>query len=205
MTAATTVFIVDDEEAIRNSLSRLLRLAGVKIQACGSAEEFLETYRKDTPGCLLLDVRMPGMDGLTLQSTLAARGIALPIIFLTGSADVPVAVNAMKGGAFDFIEKPFEQETLLDRVRKAIELDARNRREHSASAGIRERLAALSVREREVLEGVIAGHSNKVIARDLGISSRTVEVYRQRLMDKMQAGSVIELVQLVLSASAPNP
>jgi RNA polymerase sigma factor (sigma-70 family) len=202
MKPATTIFIVDDEEAVRNSLCRLFRLAGFETRAFSSAEEFLEFYKTDIPGCLLLDVRMPGMDGLELQNILAARKIDIPIVFLTGSGDIPLAVNAMKGGAFDFIEKPFEQDMLLDRIRKAIEFDAQNRRKDSASAEIQQRLAALSARERDVLEGIVAGRSNKLIAQQLGISSRTVEVYRQRLMDKMRAGSVVELVQMVMSSPA---
>jgi RNA polymerase sigma factor (sigma-70 family) len=202
MKPATTIFIVDDEEAVRNSLCRLFRLAGFETRAFSSAEEFLEFYKTDIPGCLLLDVRMPGMDGLELQNILAARKINIPIVFLTGSGDIPLAVNAMKGGAFDFIEKPFEQDMLLDRIRKAIEFDAQHRRKDSASAEIQQRLAALSARERDVLEGIVAGRSNKLIAQQLGISSRTVEVYRQRLMDKMRAGSVVELVQMVMSSPA---
>jgi two-component system response regulator FixJ len=198
MKAFPTVFVFDDEEPFRNCLWRLFRLAALKVQMFASAPEFLEQYKSDMPGCLVLDVRMPDMNGLELQEMLSARGIEIPIIFLTGSSDVPIAVKAMKAGAFDFIEKPFEHEVLLERVVEAIAFDAENRRERALSGGAQRRLALLTPRERDVLEGIIAGQSNKMIARTLDISNRTVEVYRKRLMDKTRAKSVAELVQLTM-------
>lgn len=194
-----TVFVVDDEENMRNALTRLLRLAGYAAEAYGSAQAFFDTYRRERPGCLLLDVKMPGMSGPELQQALAAQGIGLPVVFLTGYGTVPLAVDAMKAGAVDFLEKPFDTEALLARVAQALAMDAQRRAATQAQEVRQQRLASLTPREREVMDGVAAGRSNKEIARELGMSDRTVEVHRARVMEKLEVASVAELVRLLLS------
>ncbi len=190
------VFVVDDEPAVRKSLWRLLRSAGFEVEAFESPEEFLRALPPDSPGCAILDVSMPGLDGLALQRELEARGSALPIVFLTGRADIPQSVQAMKRGAVDFLTKPVEAELLLRAVRQALEKDRAGRAVAEDLADIRRRLATLTIREREVLEGVVSGRLNKQIGGDLGISEKTVKVHRGRVMEKMGAASLAELVHV---------
>ncbi len=199
MAAETTVYVVDDDQAVRDSLRWLLESVGHRVRTLASAADFLETCGPDDPGCLILDIRMPGMSGLELQEALAARGIELPIIVITGHGDVAVAVQAMKGGALDFLEKPFNDQVLLDRVQSALTRDAQRRRERAERAALEARLAQLTPREREVLEQVVAGHPNKVVAHNLGISVKTVEIHRARAMEKMQAQSLPDLVAMCIS------
>jgi FixJ family two-component response regulator len=193
-----TVFVVDDDPAMRSSLRWLIESVGLSVVTCANAREFLDLYRPEQPGCLLLDVRMPGMSGLDLQAELGFRSITLPIIIITGYAEVPIAVRAMKAGALDFIEKPFSDEALLQRIRKAISLDATRRRIDFERKSIASRLEQLTARERDVLNGVILGKSNKVIASELRLSTKTVEAHRAHVMEKMQAASLAELVRLSL-------
>ncbi len=200
MDRSPTVFVVDDEEGIRSALQRVFRAAGLTVDAYASAHEFLDRYRARHPGCLVLDLSMPGMTGLELQHELKARKIRIPVIFLTGSADISMAVAAMRNGAADFIEKPFDNADLLERTRKAIELDASHRRDELDRHEVERRLARLTPREREVMEPMLLGKLSKVIAGDLGISPRTIDIHRARIMDKMQARSLADLVHLMLHA-----
>lgn len=200
---APTVYVVDDDEAVRSSLKLLLKSAGVASEAFGSAQEFLAGYEASQPGCLVLDVRMPGMSGLELQHELNVRGAALPVIFITGHGDIPMAVEAMQHGAFDFLQKPFRDQELLDRVQRALARDAENRARLRHTDGIRARLATLSPREREVLDLVTQGKANKMVAGDLGVSQRTVEIHRAHVMQKMEAGSLAELVRMMMTVSPP--
>jgi len=198
----STVFVVDDDDAVRDGLRMLLESAGLQAQSFRSPEEFIAGYRPDRAGCLVLDIRMPGMSGLELQQRLPALGIALPVIILTGHGDVPAAVQALKSGAVDFIEKPFDAELLLERIRGALARDAESRRREAGRARCGERLARLTPREREVMKLMVAGKANKVIATELGISERTVELHRSRVMRKMQARSLPELVRTLLEHRA---
>jgi len=197
---APTVFVVDDDPAVGDSIRLLLRSVGLRSEVYLSGDEFLAAYEADRPGCLVLDIRMPGMSGIEVQERLRELGSTLPIIFVTAHGDVPMAVDAMKAGALDFLEKPFRDQELLDKIRQALDHDARIRDERSAVAEIEERLSTLTPRETEVMELVVAGKSNKRIARELGISRRTVEVHRARVMEKMGVDSVSRLVQLVMRA-----
>ena len=172
------VFIVDDDEAMRDALDTLIRSVGMKTVLHASADEFLASYDPEQPGCLVLDVRMPGMSGLELQDRLVEEGVDLPVIIITGHGDVPMAVRAMRAGALDFLEKPFREQDLLHRIHQAIERDAKIRRERAAKADIVARLASLTSREREVMERVVAGKHNKAIASELGVSHKTVEFHR---------------------------
>ena len=194
-----TVFIVDDDQAVRDSLRMLLRSIGLQAEAFASAHEFLEAYG-DRPGCLVLDIRMPGMSGLELQDELNRRQAILPIIFITGHGDVPMAVEAMQAGAVDFLQKPFRDQDLIDRINQALERDCRNRELLRERKAIIERLATLTPREHEVLELVTQGKANKVIAGDLNVSQRTVEIHRARVMEKMRAASLAHLVRMVIQA-----
>ena len=196
-----TVFVVDDDDAVRNSLKLLLKSAGLQAEVFGSAPEFLSKYEQAQPGCLVLDVRMPGMSGLDLQQELSLRGATIPVIFITGHGDIPMAVEAMQHGAFDFLQKPFRDQDLLDRVQRALTRDAENRARLRHTDRIRERLASLSPREREVLELVTQGKANKMVAGDLGVSQRTVEIHRAHVMQKMEAGSLAELVRMMMAVA----
>lgn len=196
MHSNATVFVVDDDPAIRESLRWLIESVGLNVKVFSTAQEFLEGYDPTTPGCLVLDIRMPGMSGLDLQNELATREIQVPIIIITGHAEVPVAVRALKAGAMDFIEKPFSDQLLLDRIRRAIEVDKQSRRVRSEQAEVATRLGQLTPREREVMDLVIAGKANKVIASELGLSPKTVEVHRAHVMKKMQVASLADLVRL---------
>jgi FixJ family two-component response regulator len=190
-----TVFLIDDAAPVRDALSRLLRAHRFAVAAFASPKEFLEHHNPDTPGCLVLDLKMRG-NGFRLQRTLQEKGSSLPIIFLTGHGDVPKSVQALKGGASDFLTKPVNDEDLLAAVRVAIERDRVLRREQAELTEIRARLATLTPREREVLEFVVAGKLNKQIAGDLGTVEQTVKVHRARVMEKMRVQSVAELVRL---------
>jgi FixJ family two-component response regulator len=195
-----TVFIVDDEPSVLTAVSRLVRSAGLRVATFSSPTEFLNTYAPAASGCLVLDVAMPGLNGLQLQQALAAGGAGLPIIFLTGRADIPMSVQAMKRGAVDFLCKPVDDATLIAAVRAAIEQDQDNRRAQAERADIQLRLATLTPREREVLAHVVSGQPNKEIAGDLGTAEKTIKVHRARVMEKMNARSLAELVTLAQRA-----
>lgn len=198
-----SVFIVDDDAGVRDSLAMLLELKGFHTRTYESAERFLERYRPEWPGCLVLDLRMTGMGGLELQAELARRSAGLPIIIVTAHGDVATARAALKAGAVDFIEKPIDDEALVAAITGALERDARSRGRATARAGTAVRLARLTAREREVLDLVVEGRHNREIAAALEISPRTVEVYKSRLMEKLQVRRVPELVKLVLEARQP--
>ncbi len=201
MSADARIFIVDDDDAVRDSLELLLRSSGFEtIVAYASARDFLAEAAPMPGECLLLDVRMPDMDGLELQEELNRRGIKLPVIIMTGHGDVPISVRAMKAGAMDFIEKPFSDELLVDCVRRARRQAEEARREGAEVEDVRRRLQILTPREREVLQGMIAGQPNKLIAHALGISPRTVEIHRARVMVKMATRSLSALVRMALAA-----
>ncbi len=197
-----TVFLVDDDDAVRDSVSLLMRSAGLRTREFASAAEFLEQYGRDQLGCLLLDVRMPGMSGLELQKELNRRNHTLPIVFISAHGDIPMAVEAVRRGAIDFIQKPFDDEELLDKVKQALHSSERRYEEESERLDIRRRVESLTAREREVMSQVVQGKANKVIASDLGVSQRTVEIHRARVMEKMQASSLAQLVRMVLIAEA---
>jgi two-component system response regulator FixJ len=192
-----TVHLIDDDEDVRRALSFLLGTAGLAVRVYESAAAFLQHDHKAVRGCIVTDVRMPGIDGLELLRRLKASGSTLPVVVMTGHADVPLAVAAMKAGALDFIEKPFGDDTLLAAIQAAL---ARRDQAGAQAGQVRERLNALTPREREVLDGLMAGHPNKTIAYDLGLSPRTVEVHRANVMTKMGASSLSELVRLTLQA-----
>lgn len=191
-----TVFIVDDDAAIRFAMAALMDSVNMQHEIFESADEFLEKVAEQRPGCLVLDIRMPGLGGLELQEELIKRGNTVPIIFITGHGDVPMAVDAMQKGAVDFIQKPFRDQDLLDRIREAIATDEQRREEQQAHSEIEERLNKLTKREREVFELVVTGKPNKVIAYELGVSQRTVEIHRARVMEKMEARSLADLVKM---------
>jgi two-component system response regulator FixJ len=193
-----TIFVVDDDAAVRDSLKMLLRSVGQAVETFGSGQEFVDAYSEDRAGCLVLDIRMPGMSGLELQQKLNERHSIMPIIFITGHGDVPMAVEAMQAGAVDFIQKPFRDQDLIDRINQALEKDQNNRAALGERNDIRKRLETLTPREREVLDLVVHGKANKVIAGDLKLSQRTVEIHRARVMEKMQASSLAHLVRMVL-------
>jgi len=197
-----TVFIVDDDAAVRDALNLLMRSADLPAETYSGAKDFLAGVSDDRPGCLVLDVRMPEIDGLELQRQLAARGSRMPIIMLTGHGDVPMAVEALRAGALDFIPKPFDSKTLLARIREAIELDARTRQKRLDRAAIEARLEKLSPREREVLNCIVDGLPSKSIAAALGSSFNTVQNQRASILKKMQAESVADLVRMVMIARA---
>ena len=198
MSGDALVHVIDDDDAVRDSLAALLSAAGLGVRAYASAAAFLSHVDQLDRGCVVTDVQMPGMSGLELLSRLSDRARAFPVIVLTGLADVPMAVEALKNGAWDFIEKPFDSEVLLSAVRAALDRLSETRARASSIAEYSQRVASLSARERDVLAGLVAGSSNKEIARTLDISPRTVESYRANIMMKTQAGSLSELVRMVL-------
>lgn len=203
--SAPVVFVVDDDASMRSALGRLLTFAHLAVELYASGAEFLENARLDRPGCILLDVSMPRMSGIEVQAYLNRHEVTLPVIFLTGSADVPVAVTAMREGALDFIEKPFDNDHLLDRVRLAIEHHSRRQGDAEERKIALERLRQLTPREREVLELVVTGRTNKEIARALGASHRTIEIHRVHLMEKMMAPTLADLVRMRLRIGDPPP
>ena len=198
----TCVYVVDDDSAVRNALQLLFKSVGLRVVTCDSAQTFLDDHANDTAGCVLLDVRMPGMSGPAMQRELTLRGSILPVIFITGHGDVSMAVEAMQQGAFDFIEKPFHDHDLLERVQRALRQNAGAQSQLAEVQSIRVRYESLTPREREVLEHVTRGSSNKVVAFDLSISQRTVEIHRARLMEKMHAPSLAHLVRMTHSLTA---
>lgn len=195
------IFIIDDDPAVQQALRLLFRSAGHHAEIFSSATQFLGAYHEQMAGCILLDVRMPGMSGLELQDRLQDRHAILPIIFMTGHGDVPMAVTAMQAGALDFIQKPFNDQELLDRVMQALQRDAQNRKLLQEKHEIRARLESLTVREREIMDMVVDGKPNKVIAGDLQLSQRTVEIHRARVMEKMLATSLAHLVRMVIAVT----
>jgi two-component system response regulator FixJ len=205
MAEAPLVHVVDDDEAVRDSLSVLLESAGLSVRTYDSATAFLSVLPGLATGCVLTDVRMPELDGLELQRRLAKLGVRLPVIVMTGHGDVPIAVEALKAGAADFLEKPFDDEQLLAAISSALAASQRTQDEASAVAEITARLAGLTLREREVLDRLVVGQPNKTIAYDLGSSPRTVEVHRARVMDKMGARSLAELVRMAIAVGRAMP
>jgi two-component system response regulator TtrR len=195
--ATPVAYVVDDDESIRTLWRWLMESNGIAVQTFASAAAFIDSYRKGDPGCLILDVRLPGMSGPELQEHLRREAIEIPIVFVSGHGDVPTAVNAIKGGAVDFIQKPFDNREALATVQRALERDAQSRQRRAKQLVLAERFAALTVREREVMHRVIEGKPNKVIAEELDISVRTVEFHRANVMEKMGAASVATLVQLI--------
>ncbi len=190
------VFVVDDDEAVCRSLSLLIETVGLKVQTYGSAQDFLDAYDPAQSGCLVLDVRMPGMSGLELQSKLIAESLNIPVIIITGHSDVLLAVQAIKVGAVDLIEKPFRDQDLLDNVQKAIEIDAEVRRRQTKRADIETKMALLTPRELEIIELLVIGKSSKIIGYELGISQKTVDYHRVHILEKMGVDSVVELALL---------
>ncbi len=198
MDTSAVVFVIDDDEAVRLSLRLLLKSAGLQVVSMASADEFLRGYDPAQPGCLVLDVRMPSMSGLELQQELNRRGAVIPVIFMSGHGDVPMAVEAMQHGAFDFLQKPFRDQDLIDRIQDALRKDWQNREQLQDGQLIRGRFQQLTSREREVLALVADGKPNKLMAADLGISQRTVEIHRARVMEKMGASSLAHLVRMIV-------
>ncbi len=194
---APIVYLVDDDDAVRDSLGMLFKSIGLKHEAYGSALDFLQRYDRSRHSCLVADIRMPGLSGLELQQRLNEQGAEIPIVFITGHGDVPMAVTAMKSGAVDFVQKPFRDQDLIDRINKALELDRERRKGRAEEDEIRGRIALLTPREKEVMQRVVQGHANKVIALDLGVSQRTVELHRARVMKKLKMRSVAEVVHAV--------
>ncbi len=195
------VFIIDDDDEVREAIALLMESVGLASESYSSAEIFSDNFNLDRPGCIILDIRMKGMSGLMLQEHLANQEIHPPIIFITGHGDVPMAVKAIKAGAIDFIQKPFNDQVLLESVYRAIEVDEKQRGKAQKHAEIREKLARLTPREHEVLDLVVKGHRNKIIADKLHISQSTVEVHRSRVMEKMEANSLSDLMRMVLTIS----
>jgi two-component system response regulator FixJ len=200
MTATRNVYLVDDDEAVRRSASFMLRTSGYLVKTFPSGVDFLAVAREVPPGCILLDIRMPEMDGLEVQKALREQGILLPVIVLTGHGDVSLSVQAMKGGAIDFIEKPFEKAVLVSALDEGFARIEETGRRHARSEEAKVRLQALTPREQDVLKGLVRGHPNKTIAYDLGISPRTVEIHRANLMSKLQVPSLSEALRIAFAA-----
>jgi FixJ family two-component response regulator len=196
-TPGPTVFVVDDEEPVGDSIAMLLRTVGLATRVYRDPRRFLEEYRPEMPGCLLLDVRMPQMGGLEVQRELARRNLTLPVIFITGHGDVPMAVEAMRAGALDFIQKPFNDDELIRRVQKALEQDARERELLQRREEIESRWHGLTPREQDIARRIAAGKANKVVAAELGISVRTVELHRARILQKMEVRAVAQLALML--------
>ena len=197
------VFVIDDDPSMRLALEDLVNTVGLEVRAFASPQEFLQSKPPDVPGCLVLDVRLPGMSGLTFQTELAKEGPALPVIFITGHGDIPMSVRAMKAGAVEFLTKPFHDQDLLDAIHAAIERDRKGRREAVRLAELRERFTTLSERERQIMTLVVIGRPNKQIAAELRLSEMTVKVHRGQVMRKMLAGSLPELVRMADRLDGP--
>jgi FixJ family two-component response regulator len=198
------VFVVDDDSSIREAIKNLVGLEGLRVETFGTAQDFLRSERPDLPGCVVLDVELPGLSGLDLQRELTAHGINLPIVFITGYGDIPMSVRAMKAGAMEFLTKPFRDQDLLDAIHQALERDQVVRQHSREIAELRERFEALTSREREVMSMVVAGMLNKQIGFELGISEITVKIHRGRVMNKMDAQSVAELVRMTERLKIPT-
>lgn len=199
-----SVFVIDDDQSIRHAMELLMRSVGMTCRIFHSASDFLDVFSPGLAGCVVLDIRMPGISGLELQDKLANLGSSLPIIFITGYGDVPMAVEAMQKGAFDFLEKPFRDQELLERIGAAMEADNTQRAQQHQAQAVQQRTARLTNREREVLELVVTGKPNKIIAHELDVSQRTVEIHRARVMEKMEAGSLAELVRMYLAITGQS-
>ena len=197
------VFIIDDDPSMRGALEDLVSTVGLDVRAFAAPQEFLRSKRPDAPGCLVLDVRLPGMSGLSFQKELAKEGLALPVIFITGHGDIPMSVRAMKAGAIEFLTKPFHDQDLLDAIHAALERDKERRLEAVVVAELGERYATLTERERQIMALVVIGRANKQIAAALALSEMTVKVHRGQVMRKMQAGSLPELVRMADRLGAP--
>jgi FixJ family two-component response regulator len=198
-----TVFVIDDDPSMRAAIEDLVGSVGLQVQAFASPQKFLESNPLDAPGCLVLDVRLPGMSGLSFQKELVKEGITLPVIFITGHGDIPMSVRAMKAGAIEFLTKPFHHQELLDAIHAAIERDRGMRRETVLIADLRKRYAALTERERQIMALVVTGRANKQVAAELNLSEITVKVHRGQVMQKMKAGSLPELVRMADRLVAP--
>jgi FixJ family two-component response regulator len=208
MSASSTIFVVDDDPGILSSIAWLLESARLHVETFDSGQKLLAALGRDRPGCLLLDLRMPGMSGLEVQQALAARGITMPVIFVTGHGDVPAAVRALKAGAFDFFEKPFNDQALLTRIQAALALDRELRAERELKSSVRERVDSLTARQRGILDLVVAGATSRDIAQQLGLSPSTVEGHRIKILKRMQANGLADLVRMTTSlgvAPAENP
>jgi two-component system response regulator TtrR len=199
-----TAYVIDDDESIRELLGWLMKRHSIRAQTFSNAHAFLKAYTPGSPGCVILDLYMPGMSGLDLQQYLIAQGIEMPVIFLSGRADVPQAVRAVKNGAIDFIEKPFDYKRIVSLVQECLGRDAQARATRGKAREVAGRIATLTTREREVMDCVVAGKMNRVIAEELAISIKTVEAHRARLMEKLGVHSVAELVQAAMAARAPS-
>jgi FixJ family two-component response regulator len=198
------VFVIDDDPSMRGALEDLVGSVGLQVQAFASPQDFLQSKLPDTPGCLVLDVRLPGMSGLAFHKELARLGVALPVIFITGHGDIPMSVRAMKAGAVEFLTKPFHDQELLDAIHTAIERDRERRREAVLVAELQERYVTLTERERQIMTLVVVGRANKQIAAELNLSEMTVKVHRGQVMRKMHAGSLPELVRMADRLGAPT-
>jgi FixJ family two-component response regulator len=198
------VFVIDDDPSMRGALEDLVGSVGLQVRAFASPQDFLQSKLPEVPGCLVLDVRLPGMSGLTFQKELAKRGVALPVIFITGHGDIPMSVRAMKAGAVEFLTKPFHDQELLDAIHTAIERDRERRREAVLVAELQARYVTLTERERQVMTLVVVGRANKQIAAELSLSEMTVKVHRGQVMRKMHAGSLPELVRMADRLGVPT-
>lgn len=205
MTQDPTVFLVDDDDAVRESLTMYLEHKGQVVESYPTADAFLDTYHPDRPGCLVLDVRMPGMSGPELQETLTAKGYSIPIIFITGHGDIPLSVRAVKAGAVDFLEKPFKKLVLLERIEEAVAHDARTREQAAWEREVKGCYERLTPRERQVMELVVAGNSNKEAAKKLSSSPRTIDVHRAKVMSKMKVATLSELVAVAIACGIHQP
>ncbi len=200
-----TVYVVDDDQAVRDSLGMLLNSMGVEYRLFDSGQAFLDAFEDNWRGCIVLDIRMPGMSGLELHARLLARASKIPVIFVTGHGDIPMAVKALHDGAFDFIQKPYRDQKLLDRINQALAWDTQHHSQEEKKRDLKQRFAELTPREREVMDCVVRGLANKVIAMDLELSQRTVEIHRARVMEKMAARSLAELVKMSIMIQGIEP